>query len=382
MSDVKFPAIEVRQPIGPFYVGQIDARQLFGMCRFDFRRIEERGGYKEFIGIQRRLDEKRVKEIKRYIDTVDAVFPTAVVLAVDARSVAVKELSSGIFNLTLGEYEDSNDPDSNISFDKIVSIIDGQHRIKAFEDYSGPEFLMNVAVFIDIDEATKAEIFSTVNLAQTKVNRSLVYDLFSFSVSRSPERTCHEITVALDRLEGSPFEARIKRLGTATPDRFGETLSQATVVRGILPYISNDPLHDRDIGKRGEEWEPIHSEREERRRIFYELFRRNEDEKILQNVLNFFGAVRARWPEDWANDGLGNMLVRTNGYNALIRFLRPAYLHFTSTPRVVSQAEFESLFAKVPLSIGAFQTSNFPPGSSGAKALFDILVSTSGVAAG
>ncbi|WDR05101.1 DGQHR domain-containing protein [Devosia rhodophyticola] len=212
MTEVEFSVIEVRQPIGPFYVGQMSAQDLFSMCKFDFRRIEERGGVKEFLGIQRRLDEKRVREISTYIKTKEAVFPTAVVIALDQRNVTVKNLADGIFSFKLSAYKDLDDPSRQIEFDDIVSIIDGQHRIKAFESYNGPEFLINVSIFIDIDEATKAEIFSTVNLAQTKVNKSLVYDLFSLSLGRSPEKTCHELVVALDRLEGSPFEKELRDL--------------------------------------------------------------------------------------------------------------------------------------------------------------------------
>ena len=119
-----------------------------------------------------------------------------------------------------------------------------------FEEVKGLDFRINVAVFVGVDDATKADIFSTVNLAQTKVNKSLVYDLFSLQKSRSSEKTCHEIVVALDEMEESPFYQRIKQLGSATDGRFGETLSQATVVRGLLPYITDDALTDRDIGKR------------------------------------------------------------------------------------------------------------------------------------
>ena len=114
-------------------------------------------------------------------------------------------------------------------------------------------------------------LFSIVNLAQTKVNRSLVYDLFSLARSRSPEKTCHEVVVALDKMDESPFHHRIKRLGVATEGRFGETLSQATVVKGILPYITNDPLADRDIGKRFGFWDQSLA-RDFNKRIFYEFF--------------------------------------------------------------------------------------------------------------
>jgi DGQHR domain-containing protein len=224
-------------------------------------------------------------------------------------------------------------------------------------------------------------IFSIVNLAQTKVNKSLVYDLFSLATTRSPEKTCHEIVVALDKMDESPFKNRIKRLGTATEGRFGETLSQATIVKGILPYITDDPLADRDRGKRFGFWDQSLT-RDLSKRIFYEFFRRDEDAKILDNLLNYFSAIRARWPTAWERTGTGNIINRTNGFNGFVRFLRPAYLYVTTTPRVVSQQEFARIFAGVQLQDDDFNPQRFLPGTSGSTLLFHTLVEQSRIPTG
>src|SRR5882762_10468420 len=94
--------------------------------------------------------------------------------------------------------------------------------------FSPNTFQLSVSVFVDIDMEDQAYIFSTVNLAQTKVNRSLAYDLFELANSPSPQKTCHNIAVALDTITVSPFHKRIKRLGSATPGRNSETITQAT----------------------------------------------------------------------------------------------------------------------------------------------------------
>ncbi|HEY5070528.1 MAG TPA: DGQHR domain-containing protein [Caulobacteraceae bacterium] len=368
------------QPIGDYFVGRASALDLLAICKFDFRRMTYQSGYIDFLGIQRKVSEKRARDIAQYAGTVDAVFPTSIVIAVPEKCVSIENLCEDrLQRLTIVGYEDKDHPELNIALEEVASIIDGQHRLRGVQLSEGTGIELPVAIFIGTDDATDASIFSVVNLAQTKVNKSLVYDLFAVARTRSPEKTCHEVVVALDRMQESPFHDRIKRLGTATEGRFGETLAQATMVLGLLPYITSDALADRDRGKRFGFWEPI-SGPQARRRIFFEFFRRGQDENILANVLNYFLAVKTRWPTAWESTGRGNMINRTNGYNAFIRFLRPAYLHITTMPRVVRADEFGRVFDKVNLTDAEFNTNRFLPGTSGAKLLYDELIAQSAVA--
>jgi DGQHR domain-containing protein len=379
MTGVSIPVFSVNQPIGQFFVGVIRADALLSICKFDYRRMQFRNEYADYLGIQRKLNDKRIKEIKQYVETVDACFPTSVVISIDAKCAIIKESElQGFMILEIAEYVDEEAPELSIPLNHVATIIDGQHRLKGLEEAQKDGFELPVSIFIGADEATEASIFSIVNLAQTKVNKSLAYDLFDYAKTRSPEKTCHEIVVALDKLPESPFQGRIKRLGVQTEGRFGETLSQATIVKGILPYISRDPLSDRDAGKRYGFWEPALAT-EGAKRIFYEFFRRGEDVKILQNIINYFTAVRQRWPIAWSGTGTGNIINRTNGFNGFIRFLRPAYLHFTTKPEVVSIERFSLLMEKVNLSDEDFNAERFVPGSSGSTKLYHLLVDQTGV---
>ncbi|WP_315766869.1 MULTISPECIES: DGQHR domain-containing protein [unclassified Bradyrhizobium] len=376
---LSIPVFELSQPVGTFFIGVMRADHLFSICSFDYRRMQYNNGYVDFLGIQRELNAKRISEIKQYVKTADACFPTSIVISIDEKCARIEETDIvGAKILKIFEYVDEQTPELSIKLDEVASIIDGQHRLKGLEEANSNEFEVPVSIFIGPDDATEAMIFSIVNLAQTKVNKSLVYDLFSLATSRSPEKTCHEIVVALDRMEESPFQNRIKRLGVATEGRFGETLSQATIVKGLLPYITNDPVTDRDRGKRFGFWDPSLA-RDQRRRIFYEFFRRNDDASILNIVLNYFNAIKERWPAAWAATGTGNIINRTNGYNGFIRFLRPAYLYFTTEPKVVAKDSFASLFNRVNLSDADFNPARFLPGSSGSTSLYNILLEQSGI---
>lgn len=371
---ITVPVLQVSQSVGDFFLGVMRADHLFSICKYDYRRMQYTGSHADFLGIQREINPKRIKDIKKYVRTADACFPSSIVISVDEKCVTIDNTDVvGAYLLRIEEYIDVLQPELSIKLEEVASIIDGQHRLKGLEEAQANEFEVPVSIFIGADDATEAMIFSVVNLAQTKVNKSLVYDLFSLATSRSPEKTCHEVVVALDRMEESPFHKRIKRLGVATEGRFGETLSQATMVKGILPYITNDALADRDRGKRFGFWDDAVA-KDQSKRIFSNFFYRKEDAKILDNLLNYFSAIKERWPEAWEKTGKGNIINRTNGFNGFIRFLRPAYLYCTTEPRIVSQKEFADIFERVSLSDEDFTPARFLPGTSGSTALYNALV--------
>lgn len=373
-------ALRIRQPIGDIYVGSIPAKTLVEITDFDIRALVEERGIDSYLGIQRELDPKRVREIAQYVSGPDATFPTAVVLAIPEKCVTIEspyDTDDRFVRMTLSNYPHADeDPDEAVLYRNIAKVIDGQHRLKGLEGYAGDDFDVNVSIFIDADIADQASVFATVNLAQTKVNKSLVYDLFELSKSRSPEKTCHSIVVALESTESSPFYRKVKRLGKATAGRYTETLSQATVVTGILQYICKDKIQiikDRQIGRRGGTFPPASSD-DAQRLVLRPFFVEGRDVELTNLIWNYFEAVRLRWPTAWASNGTGVMLNRTNGYDGLMKYFRRAYLHFSAPGQMVTIDQFSTLFAKVDLADVDFNPQNFPPGSSGAAALNKVLL--------
>lgn len=383
--NVVISALRIRQPIGDIYVGSIPAKVLVEITDFDVRQLVSERGIDSYLGIQRELDPKRVKEISQYVAGPDATFPTAVVLAVPEKCVSLEspcEADDRFVKITLSNYPAApEDAENEVLYRHIARVIDGQHRIKGLEGYAGDNFDVNVSIFIDADIADQASIFATVNLAQTKVNKSLVYDLFELSRSRSPEKTCHSVVVALESTESSPFFRKIKRLGKATAGRYTETLSQATVVGGILQYICKDTLQiisDRQIGRKGGKFPPADA-RDAERLVLRPFFIEGRDVELTNLIWNFFEAVRLRWPEAWNSNGSGMMLNRTNGYDGLMRYFRSAYRHFARPGEMVSVEKFKALLDRSSLQDSDFNPQNFVPGSSGAAALSRTLSDQTGV---
>ncbi|MEY2489962.1 MAG: hypothetical protein QOC70_1904, partial [Verrucomicrobiota bacterium] len=73
-------------------------------------------------------------------------------------------------------------------------------------------------------------------------------------------------------------------------------------------------------------------------------------------------------------------LIKTNGFRALMRFLRPAYLSLTDRPgEIVAIKKFSTVFAASTLEDKDFNIRDYPPGTGGEAALVRRLLADSGL---
>ncbi|WP_271424627.1 DGQHR domain-containing protein [Aequorivita sinensis] len=375
--------IKVKQPLGDFYIGKIRFEDLLDIAFADVRRIEkdEQTGYESYFGIQRKLASKRVKEISEYVTTLDAAFPSSILLAIDE------------YSIESDDFEETEQP--NVSFDKqlnkltirrkenIAHIIDGQHRVfglkKAIEDnglfsQTLKDFELVVTIFVNMDDENQALMFSTINKAHTKVNKSLVYDLFDLASTRSPQRVAHNIVKLLNEKEDSPFQDRVKMLGFAE-DNSKEIITQATLAELILKYISKNPMLDRDFLKRGKKLQRFNG-KNATRYFLRDWFIDKEDAKIAKLIWNYFKAVENKWSIAWGDSEY--ILTKSTGIIALMRFLKDIVIHI-GTHKLISIDEFESIFKKINISDVEFINDNFKAGGVGQSDLYKDLKSKSGI---
>jgi DGQHR domain-containing protein len=365
-----FACIRATQPVGDIFIGAIPFKTLIRISYFDVRRVlQEERDVERYLGIQRPLEHRRVKALSDYVNFKDASFPTSIILAMDEDYAQFDENNN---TMTVSNVRGTEDRPS-IPIAKIARVLDGQHRIAGLSSFKGETFDVPVTIFVGADISDQAHIFATVNLEQTKVQKSLVYDLFSLARTRSPQKTCHNAAVALDRDPKGALYKRIKRLGFATEGRIFEPITQSTFVESLMPYISDSPKADRDRLLRNEKLEKIYGD-ELFKMPFRNLFIEEKDIDITEIVFNYFSAVRTKWPEAWNDRGRGMMLNRTNGFRALMRFLRNAYLDIASPGDVPSDKKFfDRVFSRINLSDLDFTTENFVPGTGGEARLFRIL---------
>ena len=390
---IEVDCIEVSQRIGTFYICSMSWQELSSIAYADIRRLEndDLGSY---MGIQRRISKKRVKEISEYVKTCDATFPTSIIIAIDRYNRKVDNI--GADSTIYDSLDESIEQDPNIEFIKsgsslklkikraegVALILDGQHRLVGLrsawnqmnieDEGHDKDFQLNVTIFVDIDMDDKAQIFSIINKSQTKVNKSLVYDLYEYSKTDCPQKSVHDIVRLLDQNTSSPFYKKIKILGPS--EDFLESISQATLAELIIGYISVNPIKDRDEIKRhgGKKRSHISRNYDANKLIFRSYFINDQDEYIYLVLERYFTAVKEKWPTAWM-DNNKYILSKTTGVVALMRLLRDVYKTIKDPKATCEQ--YRQVVSKSTLKDSDFTTDNYKPGTMGQAKLYKDLIS-------
>jgi DGQHR domain-containing protein len=123
-----------------------------------------------------------------------------------------------------------------------IEVIDGQHRLWAFEEGdNATEFELPVVAFHGLDISWQAYLFWTINIKPKRINASLAYDLYPLLRTEDwlerfegpyiyRETRAQELTEALWAHPDSPWHRRINMLGETGQKQ----VSQAAWVRALL----------------------------------------------------------------------------------------------------------------------------------------------------
>lgn len=185
---MRIPLIKIEQPIGTFYISALNAEILCRITTVERREYGKNNLPNE--GVQRAISIKRVNEIAKYTNDPDATFPTPIIISVN--DTVTNVLGNDYF-----EFDENS---------VIGEIIDGQHRVEGLKKSQKiSQFTLPIILMFDLLEEDKAYVFSIINSKQTQVTKSLIYDLFSLSENRSPQKLPHELARLLNSDEESPF---------------------------------------------------------------------------------------------------------------------------------------------------------------------------------
>lgn len=129
-----------------------------------------------------------------------------------------------------------------------MEVIDGQHRLWAFDEFDpGDDFELPVVAFHGLDISWQAYLFWSVNITPKRINRSLAFDLYPLlrredwldkfaghSIYR--ETRCQELVETLWSHSESPWYQRINMLGETKRERESSVpmVTQAAWIRSLM----------------------------------------------------------------------------------------------------------------------------------------------------
>ena len=271
------------------------------MSKVDRRHITDDD---EVLGIQRELKPDKVKKVQRYLTARNATFPNSIIVNVSKKNIV---------NQSEDELELSMSDDT-------FTIIDGQHRLAGFNGYSGGTFELILSIFIDLDIPLQADIFSTINSEQTKVDPSLNINLVLSDKRFTPKKMLVEIAQSFHYDSDSPWFKDIKLLGNSDDG----IISLASFVRPLfnLTFAEKDwYLILNELTSNKEEFpsfDQIHYD--VNRYLFWPFYKRRDPESVYKILFNFFSALKMIFSDDWLNNK--SLLRKTTGYNALMHLFK------------------------------------------------------------
>lgn len=258
-----------REPSPNFYLFTLSAQELKALSGIYRRSTRERLGGTRDLGIQRRHDEDRSREIREFVQfgfpwselaktkreddlRKPGWLPTAIVVNVlkpedqrEGESVAESDLVRvAHIDETRARLELPKGFDSTWRPRKRppIEVIDGQHRLWAFERNGVLlNYQLPVVAFHGLDLSWQAYLFYTINVKPKRINASLAYDLYPLlrtedwlekfggpSVYR--ETRAQELTEMLWAHPESPWYQRINMLGEPGV----RNVSQAAWIRSLI----------------------------------------------------------------------------------------------------------------------------------------------------
>lgn len=286
-DDINFNIEEQRGKPNPyFYTFSIDARLLKRLSDVH-RRSTDRDA------IQRRKSDARVMEISNYIEggfpwstlqkeqqksndhaklKMPGLLPTAIIINILTPGAIRngKTINNGDCLTIIDKSNDYNsNTDNNLSIElpklkipnnvftdqwdpdlKPIEIIDGQHRLWAFDEnqnFNG-NYDLPVIAFHNLDRAWQAYLFYTINIKPVRINTSLGFDLYPMlrtqqwlehskdGILAYRENRAQELVEALWLYPNSPWYNRINMLG----ETGGPIMSQAAFIRIIKNKLTTN----------------------------------------------------------------------------------------------------------------------------------------------
>ena len=265
-----------RRPRPFFYLFSLSASELKALTGIRRRDTTDRAVGQSDTGVQRGHDQERSAEIKRFTRfgfpwsalsearrnsgkyndlKKPGWLPTSIVVNILDKESSVQG-SQDIFDDDLITLIDSGEGTIDLQLPRSftgsdwkptgrhpIEVIDGQHRLWAFEESGQPsDYQLPVVAFHGLDLSWQAYLFYTINIKPVKINASLAFDLYPLLRTEDwlerfegpevyREARSQELTQALWGIDSSPWYKHINMLGERGLRRM---VRQAAWIRSLM----------------------------------------------------------------------------------------------------------------------------------------------------
>ncbi len=300
---------KLKQPIGELYISKINAYDLFLMSESDIIKLSKNKD--SYDGIQREIKNQKVDYIKDYLTSVDATMPNSIILNIT---------KDKIISLTEDEITIQTSKDT-------FSIIDGQHRLKGFENSKNTLFELSITFFIDLPQEEQSRVFVTINSEQTKVDPSISFYQERKEKHFTPRKMVADLSIMFAKDLDSPWKNKIKLIGKKDELSEDAMISLSAFAQRILIYIYNDKKYFNKLRnkliKSENNLSLLESEENFGGSIFWNFYISHDELSLYKILLNYFNVLKDIFKHDW-ND-TNSLLTKTTGYNALMTLFKDLF---------------------------------------------------------
>lgn len=293
MAHLKLPALSIQQgKTRRLYSLAVPGKQISQIA--SITRIKRRSN--ELTGYQRPEVSSHIKEIQRYIESVDPMIPNPVIIAFDKRVSFTPVGDDGNFGFLIIPISEDDD------FEKPGFIVDGQQRTAALREASIEDFTMPVSAFIAENDAEQREQFMLVNSTKP-LPKTLLYELAPHTDGRLPtelqQKKFPSKILQILNFEEGPLKGRIKtatnQLGKGQAEAMKGVIADNSILKMIDGSLKDGALHRFRDPNTGE----------------------GDVDRIVQTLNNFWTAVSKVFSEDWKRPPKKSRLLHGAGITAL-----------------------------------------------------------------
>nr|WP_325212563.1 DGQHR domain-containing protein [uncultured Oscillibacter sp.] len=206
----KVPVLQIRQYDSVFYLGSYDPRLLVKMAdrSIDLGEIQE---------AQRPLEKKHLQEISDYVGSDHGFLPASVMIGTREPDKLALECETDEQGRSQYFIQFPSTPEELAEYENSIDIIDGQHRLFAFDDRYRSEELKDATVydmpfslFLTPSLKTRRRLFTITNEKQKSVSPNLLLYLKSkLKMLNTEEERYLPLVQLLNTENRSPLKDRI-----------------------------------------------------------------------------------------------------------------------------------------------------------------------------